>query len=130
MQPDHDDIRNIYMDNNPSEKIEQSKNAIPKLIGSAGAIALVLGLLIISISDSVNIFTLGLSGVGLLLLLVFVAIDFRKVKAFLSTRETVFSTNLAIVLLALFGILLIVNSVAANHYISIDLTKNSENTCT
>ncbi len=126
--PDHDNIRDIYMDSNPSDKIRRSQNAIPKLIGSVGAIALVLGLLIIAISDSTNVYTLGLSGLGLLLLLVFIAIDFRKVKAFLSSRETVYSTNLTIVLLALFGILVIVNSVASNHYVTFDLTKNSENT--
>lgn len=126
--PDHDNIRDIYMDSNPSEKIRRSQSAIPKLIGSVGAIALVLGLLIITISDSVNVYTLGLSGLGLLLLLVFVVIDFKKVKAFLSSRETVYSTNLTIVLLALFGILVIVNSVASNHYVTFDLTKHKENT--
>ncbi|MCD6218440.1 GldG family protein [bacterium] len=128
LNPDHDNIRDIYMDSNPSEKIRQSKNAIPKLIGSVGAIALVLGLIIIAISDSVNVFTLGLSGLGLLLLLVFVAIDFKKVKAFMSSRETVYSANMTIVFLALFGILVIVNSVSSNHYVTIDLTKNSDNT--
>lgn len=128
LNPDHDDIRDIYADTNPSEKIRQSRSAIPKLIGSVGAIALALGLIIMAISDSVNIYTLGLSGTGLLLLLVFVVIDFKKVKEFMSSRETVYSANLTIVLLALFGILVIVNSVASNHYVTFDLTKNSENT--
>lgn len=124
-----ENIRDIYnMEDNPSEKIKQSNSAIPKLIGSAGAIALVLGLIIISISDSVNVFTLGLSGVGLVLLLVFVAIDLKKVKGFLTMRETVYSSNMVIVLSALFGILVIVNSVAANHYVAVDLSKSGKNT--
>ncbi|MFH1515570.1 MAG: hypothetical protein ABIG42_08945, partial [bacterium] len=125
---DHNNIRDVFMDKNPPEKIRQGENAIPKLIGSVGAVALVLGLIIIAVSDKTSIFTLGLSGLGLLLIVVFVAIDFKNVKSFLSMRETIYTTNLTLVLLALFGILVVINAFSANHYIAIDLTKNKDNT--
>lgn len=125
---DQEDLRDIYRNSSSSEKRKQDADrAIPKLIGSVGAIAFTLGLIIMAVSDKVNVFTLGLSAVGLLLLVVFVAMDFSHVRKFLTSRSTVYSTNLSIVILALFGILIIVNALASNHYFALDLTKNKEN---
>jgi ABC-type uncharacterized transport system involved in gliding motility auxiliary subunit len=128
IERDQEDIRDIYRTTDATDKHKQADRAIPKLIGSVGAIAFTLGLIIMAVSDKVNIFTLGLSAVGLLLLIVFVAIDFSSVKKFLTARSTVYSTNLSIVILALFGILIIVNALASNHYFALDLTKNRDNT--
>jgi ABC-type uncharacterized transport system involved in gliding motility auxiliary subunit len=125
---DQEDIRDIYRTPDAAEKHRQAADrAIPKLIGSVGAIAFTLGLIIMAVADKVNIFTLGLTAVGLLLLVVFVAIDFSSVRKFLTSRSTVYSTNLSIVILALFGILIVVNAFASNHYFAVDLTKNRDN---
>jgi len=111
-----------------SDKAGKPEKAIPRLAGSVGAIAFALGLMIMAFSDQVNIFSLGLSGLGLLLMVVFIILDYQRVREFLTSRSTVYSTNMMIIVLALLGILIIVNAIAANHYVALDLTRGKDNT--
>jgi ABC-2 type transport system permease protein len=125
-RPQQDDIRKIYMRNNSSADTKSMERAIPKLLGSAGAITFALGLIVIAISNKTNIYSLGLTGIGLLLLLIFTVIDFKAVKSFFTARSTVYSANFVVIIATLFGILVIANAVASNHYVSIDLTENKD----
>ena len=127
MKDEHENIRKIYSSDESLEKARQADHAIPRLMGCVGTIAFVLGLMIMAISDNANIFMLGLTGLGFLLLVAFVLIDFQFVKAFLTSRTTVYSTNFLIVVGTFLGIIIIVNAVASNHYIAIDLTSEKVN---
>lgn len=97
------------------------------LAGITGGGCLLLGLASLAFTTGVHPASLGLIGIGAVLLAVFAIMDRARVAALLSARSTVYGANLSITLSVLLGILVVTNLLATRYYTVIDLTGNQLN---
>jgi len=97
-------------------------NPLVSFIGLIGAICMALALLMTLFGAKAGLGTVGLSGIGLLMVIIYSIANRKNLKLVLSARSTRYGTNVILVILSLLGMLIVVNAIGYQHYIVIDTT--------
>lgn len=92
-------------------------------IGIAGGIFIIIGLVVYFITSTLGTIPTIFLVVGLLSIVAFGIINLDVLKALLTSRSIKFSTNAIISAVIVFGILILVNFIAGQHFIRIDTTE-------
>ncbi|HYE79799.1 MAG TPA: GldG family protein [bacterium] len=105
----------------------QDNRPLLELAGIVGGGCILLGFASMAFTTGVHPASLGLVGLGALLVGGYAVADWARVKRVLSARSTLYSANLGVTVGVLLAILVVINLLANRYYHVIDLTANGLN---
>jgi hypothetical protein len=100
------------------------------LIALLGLVALVAGLIIMLLLPEISLAAWGIMGAGILLLLLAVVIDFRRVRGAVTGHRGRFGLGTGIMSFIFIGIIIVVNALSIGHYHRFDTSSLSQYTLT
>jgi ABC-type uncharacterized transport system involved in gliding motility auxiliary subunit len=99
------------------------KDQVKHYIGLAGLVLVVLAFFIKLLTTHWSILNWILLAVGIILVLIFAWIEQRKVSQFLTTRSFRYSSNIVLISVIVFGIVVLINVILNKHSFRWDTTK-------